>query len=176
MLITEDTRQGIASLLGGLGVIVLIFGIFLDLEFGIALSIAIFLWLLIDVFKTWIKVDRANNINVFKNRKAFVKLLSALGVWVIIFSIFTDSIRFELALVIAIALFIFSGIFSQFLGIAEPRPHRRVYSTNPPSTLSDEENNYKSFDDSGPAKVSCNNCGAIVDKNDVFCSECGEKV
>ena len=176
MLITEDTRQGISSLLGGLGIIVIIFGIFLELDFGTAITIAFFLWLMIDVFKTWIKVDKINNTNIFNNGKAFVKLLTAIGVWIIIFSIFMQSIGFGLAIVIAVVLFIFSGIFSQFLGVAEPRPHRRMYATNPPSIPRSEIQNFDSFNDKGPAKYSCNNCGALINRNDVFCSECGEKI
>jgi hypothetical protein len=176
MLITEDTRQGIASLLGGLGVLVLIFGIFLDLDFGLALVIAVFLWLLTDVFKTWVKIDQTTNTNKFNNRKAFVKLLSILGVWVIIFSIFTISIRFELAIVIAVALFIFSGIFSEFFGVSEPRQPRRRYTSNPLSTPLYKKADFESFNEQEPAKYSCNNCGALIDKNDVFCSECGERI
>jgi hypothetical protein len=176
LLITEDIRQGVTSLLGGLGVLVIIFSLFLDLDFGIAVIIAVFLWLMIDVFKTWVNVDRVNQVNVFNNGKAFVKLLAVMGIWVIVFSIFMNSIPFGTAMVIAISLFIFSGIFSQFLGGSETRHPRRQYVPNPPTVPEFPRSNMDTYTDEGPAKVSCSNCGATIDKADVFCSECGENV
>jgi hypothetical protein len=131
---------------------------------------------MIDVFKTWVKVDKKNQVNVYNYGKAFVHLLGAMGIWVIVFSIFVDSINFGTALVIAVALFIFSGIFTNFFGLSEPRQPRRQYFSNPPITTDFSGSNVQKYSEEGPAKKSCSNCGASIDKEDVFCSECGEKV
>ncbi len=179
MLITEETRESIVNLLGGLGVIAIILSIFLDtIEFGLAIVIAVFLWLLSDVIKTWIKIDKINDRNIFQNGKAFSKLLGLLGVWVIVFAIFMDEITFTLAIVIAISLWIFSGVASDFFGIGKTRgPKRRYARSTPAGNPGAIEYGSPSPDnfDEGPAKVSCQNCGNSLIKGDIFCSVCGEK-
>ena len=72
MLITEETRESTAKLLGGIGLIAIILGIFSEtIEFGLALVVAVFFWMLADVFKTWIKIDKINDKNIFQNGKAW---------------------------------------------------------------------------------------------------------
>ena len=179
MLITAETKEGIGNLLGGLGVVVIILGIFTDyIEFGLAIVIAVFFWMLADLFKTWIKIDKTTNKSSFRNRKAFIKLLSLLGVWVILFAIFTDYISFNLAIVVAVTFFIFSGVFSEFFGISKTSRHKRRYvSTTPSNNVEDIGYTIENEDyfDEGPAKIKCGNCGNTLIKGDIFCSGCGEK-
>ena len=169
--------MGIISLFGGFGVIVIIISIFTSyIRFNLALTIAIFLWLMTEVFKSFIIVDEMNNRNIFDFKRAFVRFLSVLSIWVIVFSILLNGIDFQLAIVIAVILGIFAGIFAQFLGVSStrtyPRRHQVSYTPNPvPIDYFEQENQFQ-----GHTKIQCLNCGSSITKNDVFCGECGEKV
>ena len=169
--------MGIISLFGGFGVIVIIISIFTSyIRFNLALTIAIFLWLMTEVFKSFVQIDEMNNSYIFDFKRAFVRFLSVLSIWVIVFSIFLNGIDFQLAIVIAVILGIFAGIFAQFLGISTtktyPRRHQVSYTQKPiPIDYFEQKNQFQRL-----AKIRCLNCGSSIIKNDVFCGECGEKV
>ena len=129
-----------------------------------------------EVFKAFVQVDEMNNKNEFDLKRAFVKFLSVLGIWIILFSIFTNGIDLQASIVIAIILSISAGLFGQFLGVTNTGsvPRDRNVS-NLQRTIStdyyEEEMYLQSLN-----KIQCTNCGSLVTKNDIFCGECGEKL
>jgi hypothetical protein len=192
--LTYENREGISKLLGGIGIIIMVMGIFSELfTFNQAIVIAIFFWMLNGVFRDWIKFDDSSHTGYFNHTHAFSRLMSSLGVLIILSSIFLNTLSFSWAIILAITCFIIAGSFGEFSGTSKSKKQRKFHPTSSttfnPSTQTDLEssnnkaqlspktNNIKSqfeYSDEGPAKKSCRHCGYSIKVGDIFCSNCGE--
>ena len=180
MYITEESKNKISSILGGIGLIALLSGIFLhNVEFGLGLLIAAFFWLIDDIFSSWLKIDKINQKIIFKNNKAVSKIFSSLAILIIIYFIFMNGMEFGMTVIVALTLFMIAGLFSDSYGTSKPYNNRtKVYPTsfNYGSPKKQRYPDHEMYPDEGPAKMSCSKCGNSVAKSDVFCSNCGNNI
>jgi hypothetical protein len=175
MFVTIDQREIVAKTLNAIGLIFFILGIFSELiEFGLAFVLAMFFWMLSGTFKTWLKIDKNTSEIYFQNSSAFSKLLSSLGVLIILYTIFTSNLSFSNGIVIAIILFIIAGVF----GESSKSSYRRNNDFKQKQRVIPSK--YKKIDtelnDNEPMKKVCNVCGVSALKSDIFCSNCGESI
>jgi len=160
-----------AGILGGIGTIIILSSIFLAIiEFGTGLTVALVFFLLSGVFKGWIRYDWNTKTNLFNHQKAVRELMSSLAIFLIVAGIFTDWIRFEVALVVAVAIFIFSGPISRLFYAPIPKGVSSYRTSN----RRDEMAEHQEF--SSPGKRLCLSCGAKAAFEDIFCPECGTKL
>lgn len=182
MYINYESRKSIAKFISTIGLIFLLLAIFTEIiEFRLGIMIALILWTFSGVFKTWLKIDKSTETNYFQTSRAFSKLLSSIGGWIIVYSIFMDDLEFSNAIIIAIIFFIASGVFKDSSGSKKRRKRRKRRAKYSTPILNQNKSEYKFYDedkydivDEGPAKFSCRNCGHSIMKDDIFCSNCGE--
>ena len=192
----QKNENFLTSLLGAMGVISLLSGIFLDVEFGTALTVAIGFWILAGIVEGFSRNDYGDPVaNV---RKLFSSLLGGAGVLVLLSAIFIDDIplEFTTALFIAITFWILSGVIGPPYFVDSRYGQRNLkynrYSTitntvNPnnnvlhhsepvysPETSSTEEKT-PAFISSGAAKKFCPRCGTSMKLNVMTCPNCGEQ-
>ena len=139
--------------------------------------------------------------NDFKN--GIVSAISSLGVVILLAGIFLDVIEFSVALVIAIALWIFSGVVATFLGVNKKSSvlddvwiksgnSTKMVSVTPvenskKSQVTVENTQAVVNTDAYPGKLNssklsganrlvCPSCYEFVSENDIFCPSCGQKL
>ncbi|MHA2366179.1 MAG: zinc ribbon domain-containing protein [Candidatus Hodarchaeales archaeon] len=184
----ENQKRGIVSLFGALGVIILLFGIFLDrIDFGLAFMGAVTFWFLAGAVENFLGLDEDDNLTTSESiKKGIVNLIAMFGVLILLAGIFIENVNFMSALFLAIVIFILNGVLSSFLGVDEEskapkRRHRYVptaqmsqptqYSQSQP--ISSPHFSQTAMSDIGPAKTLCNNCGDSLGLEDLFCANCG---
>ncbi len=102
-------EKTIVSLLGALGVIALLGGIFLNIyPFNIGLVVGISLWILAGAVKI-----------MHGGRKAIISIMGMVGLIVLLIPIFTDLYEFNYGLFIALVIWILSGVVATYLGIKD---------------------------------------------------------
>ena len=191
-IMNNNQKHGILSLLGGLGLIILFAGIFLQaIPFEYALVIAISIWMLTGVIAKFMGVTRQGQVTNTNWRHALVSLLAVSGVIIMLSGIFLN-VPFNFALLVAIAFWVLSGAVASFLGVENKNKHRHNrYVVNQPyasKTLPDNETNeYASnkYNKYGQPAVKattssqytnlnyCASCGSSMQKEDTFCANCG---
>ena len=180
-------KQGILSFLGGLGVIILVAGIFIDgIPFWTSLYVAIVLWMLTGVVAKFFGISRDGDLLNTDWKNGLVALVGTVGVIVFLSWVFLD-VPFSIALIVAIAFWLFSGVLASFLNVNNKRKYsykhsiRNKSSYYSPTPISGS-NNYESYESpyigtktasDGPAKHLCPRCGSSMQKEDTFCSNCG---
>lgn len=194
MIMNKNVKQGILSLLGGVGLIVLMAGIFLDsVQFYYALFLAISIWILAGVVSTFFGVTRSGKFTDTNWKNGLVSLISSIGVIIILAGVFLQ-VPFSYAIVGAIIFWVLAGVTSSFLGVK--RHHRKHYNQygpigsqyTTPGSPYDNNDQYASYNQyeqpsqkvngfyGEPAKHSCPKCGVSMHKEDTFCSNCGSSV
>ena len=174
-------KQGMVSIIGSIGLIILLAGIFLKgFDFTYALFLALSFWILAGVASSFLGVDHNGKIKINSGwRFGVVSLLGGIGVIILLAGIFLK-ISFNYALFIAIVFWISSGIVAKFLGIDKYRKHSQNMINNyqyyqQQTNISTPTNLYeKNFD--GPAKKFCPACGTSLQHADTFCSNCGSSM
>ena len=180
----NDYKQGILSLIAGIALIILMIGIFSNiLSFDFALFFALTLWILAGVGAIFFGVHRSGKLVPNAGwRRGVVALISSLGLIVLLAGIFlpTNQISFNNAFIIAIMLWVISGILASFLGVSKRNrpPYRYMspdavgYSTpyppvspSPPLTSFPQTDSYpksnlkphmnSNYSSDGPAKYFC---------------------
>lgn len=188
----HNFKQGIISLIGGIGLLILLAGIFLNsVPFDYAIFIAISLWMLTGVIAKFMGVNRHGEVSNTNWRHALVSLLSIIGVIVLLSGIFLN-VPFNTALVVAFVFWIFSGILSSFLGVSNRNRRSKRYNRymNDQYTSSNQAMNnlssqpsYNTYGQPSPKATAapsyytekniCSNCGSSMEKEDTFCAYCG---
>ena len=185
----QNQKQGILSFMGGLGVIILIAGIFLpSIEFTYALYVAISLWMLTAVIGKFMGINRHGEFLDTNWKDGLVTLLGVLGAMILFAGIFLN-VPFSYALVVAIIFWVMSGVVASFLGVENNKkqkyykvPNGIQYSSG--SLPNDINYRYSSNDYGNPSSkvttssantssIVCRNCGSPMYQSDTFCSECG---
>ena len=183
-------KQGILSFLGGLGVIVLLAGIFIDgIPFWTAVYIAIIIWMMTGVVAKFFGISRSGESINSNWRNGLVTLVGTLGVVVLLSWIFLN-VPFSYAIVVAIAFWLSSGVLATFLGVNNKKNYSynqsvgngsKYYASTPISSrdrydvYDSQYSNPKRASD-GPAKHLCPRCGSSMHKDDTFCSNCGSAI
>ncbi|MHA1167482.1 MAG: zinc ribbon domain-containing protein [Candidatus Hodarchaeales archaeon] len=205
MIMNVQEKRGIISLIAGFGVIAILIGIFVDeVEFGYGLVTGVACFILSGVVSTFLGISEDGETMLpskgsVNARRALVSLIAGFGVIVILIGIFIDEVTFiPHALIVAIALFIFSGVTASFLGVSDEDKHCgrhfRQRINNQPSTYTapvSEESYYKpkqtfvreskktqeKEDIYAPqvTKKYCHSCGIPMNPEDEFCYNCGAK-
>ena len=116
-------KQTIVSIIGAIGLIILLSGIFLpNVSFTHALFIAISLWILSGVVATFLGISNRTRVQQYSGWKSgIVSLIGSFGVIILLSGIFLN-VPFNTALFVAIIFWIGSGVVAAFLGV-----NRRSY-------------------------------------------------
>lgn len=189
----QNFKHGIISFIGGIGLVVLIAGIFINsIPFNYALFIAISLWMLSGVVAKFMGVTRQGEVSNTNWRHALVSFLSIMGVIVLLSGIFLD-VPFYTAIVAAFVLWMLAGVVSSFLGVSNSRRRSRRYNRyveNQYNSSKQAINNfpsqssYSTYGQPSPKATAtassynleknlCSNCGSSMEKDDTFCAYCG---
>ena len=194
MIMNKNVKQGVLSLLGGVGLIVLIAGIFLDsVQFTYALFLAISIWVLTGVVSTFFGVNRRGEFTNTNWKNGLVSLISSIGVIILLSGVFLQ-VSFSYAIVGALVFWVLAGATSSFLGVKHK--HRRKYNQYSsigsqyatPGPVYENTDQYDSYNQNNRppqkinkfygelAKHSCPKCGASMHLSDTFCSNCGSSI
>ncbi|MFW9991834.1 MAG: hypothetical protein ACFFD4_07220 [Candidatus Odinarchaeota archaeon] len=190
----KNQRDAFITLLGGIGLIVMLMGIFTDwLEFEEAIIIAVAFWILTGV------AGSMQSDSVDRNLKTgIVSFLGGAGLVVLIMGIFTDWLEFEIAIVIAMSIWVVTGALAAYIGEDDKTSQLRdrnyytspapVYARSSPSHYSPDPEKVEmapiskqAYYKPVSAKIEstskyCRKCGNSVDVGSNFCFFCGSEV
>jgi len=203
MIMNMQEKRGLISLIAGCGVIAILIGIFSDVEFGHGLVVGVAFFILSGAVSTLIGLSEDGE-TLLKNkgtanaRRALVTLIAGFGVIILLSGIFVEGVDFSHALIVAVAIFILSGVVASFLGVSDDKHCGMHYrqrninrSTAYTTPVTSEESTYKpkqsfvredmkarekeSLYEPQITKKYCHSCGVPMNPEDDFCYNCGAK-
>ena len=194
MIMKNHQKQSLLSLLGGIGLIVLLSGIFIDtIQFMDALFVALCIWIMTGVLSKFLGINRKGEFLNTDWKNGIVSFIGSIGIIILLAGIFLN-VPFSYAIVLAIFFWVLSGATASFLNVKDTRhsSYKNYSSTNPhyttPHVLTNEQDIQSSYSQFGqpspkahklqesPAKNFCPTCGSSMYREDTFCSNCGSSL
>jgi len=164
-------KQAITTLFGGMGVIVILMGIFMDSpDFELAIVIAVAIWVFTGALGTFL--DTEHDGNDFKPMKALIAFLGGSGAIVIMMAIFLDTLNFGMALVIAVSIWILTGTLSVFFKEGQPSSGYYTSHHTPRQEFTPKKPKVAPISKS----MFCTNCGTELEAESLYCTSCGQRL
>jgi len=170
----KNYKDAMITLIGGAGVLPILMWIFMDvLEFGLAIIIAFVFFLIAGTLNGLLVETPCGPGPIFfqeSQKQAIISLVGGIGVVIILLGIFSTVLSFGYSIVISYGFFLLAGVFGQLIEVEQIENRKKQYY---PKTkkLFQKEDKEKVLSRT-PGK--CHSCGRSIERNDIFCSSCGQ--
>jgi uncharacterized protein with PQ loop repeat len=174
--VKKNYKEAIIMLIGGIGVVPILMGIFSDsLSFEYGIVIAFVFFLISGTLNGLIIVTQGESgrLSLQRSQKqALINFVGGIGVLVIIMGIFRPAIEFGYTIVIAYVFFLISGILNKLIEVDSQKSEKTQFYEDPKENYRNQGTEFPNIALEGY----CSSCNSKIDSESIFCSHCGKDV